>query len=95
MLECTPEAIHNISQPEFQDLLLERLRGQSDLIEIRRQVEYVSSLQQGHLVHVRVRDRQTGDLITIKARFLIACDGAGSTVREATGITMSGDPNSK
>ena len=37
-------------------------------------------------------DRATGEKTRVEAQYLIACDGAGSPIREKLGIALSGNP---
>jgi 2-polyprenyl-6-methoxyphenol hydroxylase-like FAD-dependent oxidoreductase len=43
-------------------------------------------------VLARCRDVRTGESLSVRARYAVACDGAMSTIRDRLGITMSGDP---
>ena len=43
-------------------------------------------------VEARVTDLATGEALRIRARYMVACDGVSSVVREALGIGMSGKP---
>ncbi|MFG2917086.1 FAD-dependent monooxygenase [Kitasatospora sp. NPDC048298] len=45
--------------------------------------------QDGH-VRAVLEDRATGERHTVRADWLVGCDGASSTVREASGIAMAG-----
>ncbi|KAM0747840.1 3-propionate hydroxylase [Meredithblackwellia eburnea MCA 4105] len=94
VFEFTPEMIHNISQPEFQDLLVRYLESKSEMFEIRRRLSFHGVIQEGENVLLDLKDEVTGEMKKLKTRFLIGCDGAGSAVRSAAGITMSGEPDS-
>lgn len=43
-------------------------------------------------VEARVRESRTGEEITIRAQYLVACDGAASVVRRQLDVTMLGNP---
>lgn len=60
------------------------LRYHTRLDEIR--------LAAGGGVTARCRDVRTGESLSVRARYAVACDGAMSTIRDRLGITMSGDP---
>ncbi|GAB7185458.1 hypothetical protein ATKI12_5289 [Kitasatospora sp. Ki12] len=44
----------------------------------------------GHGVYATLEDRATGERHTVRADWLVGCDGAASTVRETAGIPMEG-----
>jgi 2-polyprenyl-6-methoxyphenol hydroxylase-like FAD-dependent oxidoreductase len=52
--------------------------------------ELASFEQDAAGVTARIRDRQNGEVSTVRAQYMIAADGAHSRVREALGIDMSG-----
>jgi 3-(3-hydroxy-phenyl)propionate hydroxylase len=77
-----------IDQPEFERMLLEGLRR---FPEVR--VEFSATLldfeqdDEGVTARVRYSD---GSVRSIRARYLLGCDGGRSTVRRALGIRMTG-----
>ena len=79
-------------QPDLEELLLARVE-KHPLIGFRRGAE-VTGLDDddapGPLTAapVRVRGRIAGELQTFTGRVVLGCDGAGSTIRDLTGITM-------
>lgn len=76
------------SQIAIEPLLAERA---ADLgAEVRFGSELVDFEQDARGVTARVRDRASGELTTVRARYLIAADGARSTVRDRLGIGQSG-----
>lgn len=90
VLDNTPEMIHNIPQPEFEQILADRL-AQMDLAEIRKNVSFSKCREQDGLVYTTVEDRTSATFYTIRSRFLIACDGARSYVREHLGVDSTGE----
>jgi len=90
VLESTPEMIHNIPQPDFEQIIAGEL-AKTDLAEIRKGVSFVSSSQKHDEVTTTVEDRETGKTYSIRSRFLIACDGAKSRVRQSLGIESEGE----
>ena len=52
--------------------------------------EYVSLRQDKSGVTAEVRDLSTGSMRTIRASYLVACDGAGSAVRQQLGLKFEG-----
>ena len=79
-------------QPDLEELLLARV-GQHSLIDFRRGAEVIGLDDDdapGPLTAapVRVHARVAGDPQTFTGRVVLGCDGANSTIRELTGITM-------
>ncbi len=83
----TPYPLLNIPQPALEALLFERL-GAEPLVDLRRGHTWsgASLEEDGFASTVRTPE---GD-ITVRSRYLVAADGAGSAVREHLGIGMSG-----
>jgi 3-(3-hydroxy-phenyl)propionate hydroxylase len=59
-------------------------------VELRQGVAFESVEQGGGGVTVRYREVATGAERSVRARYLLACDGARSAVRKTLGIEMSG-----
>jgi 3-(3-hydroxy-phenyl)propionate hydroxylase len=75
-------------QPEFEATLLaglDRFGG----IDIRFEHTFEGFEQDAHGVTARVREPGGGE-ISVRARFLAACDGGRSDVRKSLGITLAG-----
>jgi len=85
----TPTPLRNLSQSRLEPLLVEALARRA-----RRTpawgLEWVSSIDDGDMVHTVVRDVATGREQTIASRYVVAADGAGSGVRRSIGIEMQG-----
>ena len=60
------------------------------LHQARFSTEYLSLAQDDEGVDVKVRDRLTGAVYTIRAKYLIGADGARSKVAEDIGLPMEG-----
>lgn len=78
-----------VSQYTLEPLLLAALRGKPT-IGISMATELVSFTQDDEAVIARIRPRDGGEETSVRARYLAACDGAGSRVRQQLGITMEG-----
>ncbi len=90
-LEITPTPLRNISQHHLEPLLAEQVASMPP-VDLRYGVEWLSSEQDRDAVTSVVRDLASGDLISIRSRYVLAADGAGSGVRRALGIEMVGPP---
>lgn len=73
-------------QPDLEQLLLSRVE-RHPLVTVRRGVEVVELRTEAAAVHVSVRSAH-GRAAGARCRFLLACDGAGSTVRALLGVAM-------
>jgi putative polyketide hydroxylase len=80
---CAPACI---AQDDVEPLLLERVRG-----AVRLGADLTSIVVRGEGVRASLRDVRTGKLEAVEARYLVAADGARSTVRRALGIPMHGE----
>lgn len=74
----------------FFDPVLREFATAQDAVSLRYSVQYLSLEQDEDGVSARVKDLTTGAQSTIRARFLVACDGGNSVVREQLGIPMHG-----
>ena len=92
VLDATPEMIHNIPQPELEQIFANEI-AQSDLVEIRKGHSFVSVDQsrRSEQICTLVKERASGKEYEIKSRFVVGCDGRKSKVREALGITSDGE----
>lgn len=62
-------------------------------VTLRHQVRLESFVQDSEGVTVTLRDRQSGGAETVRARYLVGCDGFASTVRKLLGIEIRGEPH--
>ncbi|BCB76372.1 bifunctional 3-(3-hydroxy-phenyl)propionate/3-hydroxycinnamic acid hydroxylase [Phytohabitans flavus] len=81
--------LHFFDQP----LLEQTLRRGLDRfahVEFRQGTELVSLRQDDEWVTLTLRGVRTGESWTVRARYVLGCDGARSTTRQATGIPLDG-----
>ena len=85
----SPTAPACVPQDHLEPVLLEHLRSLGGArVHLHTEVVGVENLPDG--VEVVLRDVPTGDLRTVRARYLVAADGAHSRIRTALGIAMRG-----
>ena len=87
--EVTPWPLINIAQPRFEAVLERSVLGHPHAA-VHRGLEWLDCLQLADGVTSTLRDRATGHELKVRSRYVIACDGAGSTVRDSLGIAMDG-----
>jgi 2-polyprenyl-6-methoxyphenol hydroxylase-like FAD-dependent oxidoreductase len=85
----TPWPLINIEQPKFEDVV-ERAVVKAPNVDLKRGLEWRECLQLGEEVISTLWDRTTEQVVKIRSRYVIACDGAGSSVRDGVGIAMDG-----
>lgn len=90
VLEATPEMIHNIPQPVFEQFITENLAKDPN-VEIRKGLSFVSLKQDSNGVTATVEERTTGQQFQLRSRYLIACDGARSKVRSELDVESDGE----
>jgi 2-polyprenyl-6-methoxyphenol hydroxylase-like FAD-dependent oxidoreductase len=74
------------------DPVLKRFATSFPHVSLRYYAELIAFEQDGRGVTATIADPRTGARETMTARYLVGCDGAASTVRQALGIAMSGNP---
>ena len=81
----------NIAQYQIEQLLLDEIERHSDLIELRWQtrVTGIEPLPEGG-ARLTLRTGATDTAWTMRADWVVACDGGRSTIREALGLKLSG-----
>jgi putative polyketide hydroxylase len=85
----SPTAPACVPQDHLEPVLLEHLRSLgATRVHLHTGVVGVKNLPDG--AEVVLRDVPTGDLRTVRARYVIAADGAHSAIRTALGIAMRG-----
>ena len=89
LLDVTPTPLRNLSQHHFEPILRAHL-DHVDRTSVRAGVEWLSSTDEGDTVLSVVRDVDSGGTSTIRSRFVIGADGAGSPVRRWMGIGLDG-----
>lgn len=88
-LEYTPTPLRNLSQHRFEPILADELTGSAGVeLRYRHQWEGAEEVDDG--VVSDISDLDTGEVIRVRSRYLIGCDGAGSRVRKLLGIEMVG-----
>ena len=88
VLAVTPAPLLNVPQPDLEAILLGRAAAEP-LVDLRRGHRWTGlQLRDGGVTSAVRTDAGTYELAS---RHLVGADGAGSDVREALGITMSGE----
>lgn len=90
-LEFTPTPLRNLSQHRFEPILVEEL-CQSPGSDLRYQHEWKQSAESDAGVVSEIANLHSGEVASVKSKYLIGCDGAGSRVRKFLGIEMTGPP---
>jgi 2-polyprenyl-6-methoxyphenol hydroxylase-like FAD-dependent oxidoreductase len=90
VLDETPEMIHNIPQPVFEQFVTEHISADPN-VDIRKGISFNSLVTESNSVLTTVEERATGGIYQIRSRHVIACDGAKSKVREFLGIESDGE----
>ncbi|MFS8036667.1 FAD-dependent monooxygenase [Xanthobacter sp. AM11] len=85
--ELTPEPLANIPQPVLEKLLEDEVVREGR-IQLRRRCSWRSVVQENGACRSVVE--QDNDSSVVETRYLLGCDGAGSSVRSGLGIPMEG-----
>jgi 2-polyprenyl-6-methoxyphenol hydroxylase-like FAD-dependent oxidoreductase len=88
-LETSPERHQRCTQIYFEPILRRAAEAHSST-EIQLRTRMTSFHQDAGGVMAQVENLYTGETGTIEADYMVACDGASSTVRSALGIEMEG-----
>ncbi|HWK64487.1 MAG TPA: FAD-dependent monooxygenase [Rhizobiaceae bacterium] len=70
--------------------ILRKACAERDLIRVIYQREVVGIEEQGDRVSAVIRNRESGAEERMSARYIVACDGAKSNIREMLGLTFDG-----
>ena len=89
--DLSPEKKQRCPQLWFDPILAEAARAR-DEVTLRYHSRLVSFVQDKDGVSAVIEDVRDGRQEVVRAGYLVGCDGAGSTVRQALGIGMEGDP---
>ncbi|KAF1018725.1 MAG: 3-(3-hydroxy-phenyl)propionate/3-hydroxycinnamic acid hydroxylase [Paracidovorax wautersii] len=84
-LGYTPSMV--FTQPPVEAALRRHVQGLSN-VTVALQTELVDLVDEGDEVKATVRDA-TGHLRTVRARYVVGCDGASSTVRQLAGLQLT------
>ena len=87
--DSTPEMRRRCPQYEF-DPLLARAVQERGLTDIRYGLRFEVLAQDAHGVTAELSEVATGRRRRIRSRYLVACDGAGSPVRQFLGVPFEG-----
>lgn len=93
VLDATPEMIHNIPQPAFEQYISEELEKQS-MVKVWKGISFISLEQNKGAVTTLLEERSTGKTYEVGSQFAIACDGSRSQVREFLGIKTDHEDSS-
>jgi len=83
-----------VNQARLQQYMLDYMRNSSTRLEANYGLEFVSlnvEPEGEHPVVVKLRDVAKGSETTVRARYVVGCDGARSGVRESIGAVPRGD----
>jgi len=87
----TPEPPHRINQIFLEPILFEHAWAVPGVTILNR-VRFEDLVQEDGGVTARARHPDSGEALSISARYLVGCDGGRSEVRRTIGVRLSGDP---
>ena len=90
-LDLTPTPLRNLSQHRFEPILVDELEA-SPGTELRYGHRWERADSHGDAVTSVVTDVEAGATYQVRSRYVVGCDGAGSSVRKMLGIEMHGPP---
>jgi 2-polyprenyl-6-methoxyphenol hydroxylase-like FAD-dependent oxidoreductase len=85
----TPEPPHRINQIFLEPILLEHTAALPGVTLLNR-TQVTSFTQEGNGVQATALDLDSGKERTIRARYMVGCDGGASTVRKQIGAKLEG-----
>jgi 2-polyprenyl-6-methoxyphenol hydroxylase-like FAD-dependent oxidoreductase len=91
-LSVSPERGMPCPQTWF-DPILQNYARTFPHVTLRHRLKLESFVQDEGGVTAVLRDQQTGRAQTVRAQYLVGCDGFASTVRELLGIEIRGEPH--
>lgn len=86
----SPEKKQRCPQLWFDPILARNVQAQTS-VDVRYEQEMVCFEQDAGGVTATLRDLKSGEAYTLRSRYMVGCDGAGSTVRKALGFHLEGD----
>ena len=90
-LDCSPEQFAHCPQFIF-DPILARTARRSPSVEMRYRCRLTGFRQEADAIVAELDDLESGSRSEVRARFMVGCDGFGSSVRKQLGIEMRGVP---
>ena len=87
----TPEPPHRINQLFLEPILLEHTAHLPG-VRLLNRTQVTGFTQHAGGVEAHALDLQSNEEMRIGARFLVGCDGGGSTIRKAIGAKLEGTP---
>lgn len=79
-----------IFQPAVEKTLRKSVERFADNVSVNPGYEVISVNQDVHGVNVVARNVETEERRTVRVKYLLACDGGGSRVRESLGMSLEG-----
>jgi 2-polyprenyl-6-methoxyphenol hydroxylase-like FAD-dependent oxidoreductase len=86
----SPQKRERCPQNFFDPVLARHARSYRD-VTLRHETELVDFSEREDGVSATIVDVKTGERTMVEAQYLIACDGAGSLIREKIGVSMTGN----
>ncbi|HZZ45324.1 MAG TPA: FAD-dependent monooxygenase [Pseudonocardia sp.] len=86
---ASPSPMVNCPQTVLEPVLLDAAREHPEA-DIRFEHEFLRFTQDDAGVHAAIRDRRTGDVLTVHCRYLVGADGGRSRVVEQAGLPVEG-----
>ncbi|MEM7271440.1 MAG: FAD-dependent monooxygenase [Actinomycetota bacterium] len=90
-LAVTPTPLRNLSQHRFEPILADELRSRPGA-DLRYGHRWETSTEDADGVTSTITDLDRNTSFTVRSRYVIGCDGAGSRVRKLLDIEMLGPP---
>jgi 2,4-dichlorophenol 6-monooxygenase len=85
---ASPCPMANCPQTVFEPMLVDAIRDAGSDVRFRHELETLTQDENG--VSSTIRDRATGELITVRSRYVIGADGARSRVLDIAGLSVAG-----
>jgi 2-polyprenyl-6-methoxyphenol hydroxylase-like FAD-dependent oxidoreductase len=86
----TPEPPHRVNQIFFEPILIAHASTTPNL-RLRNRTRVDDVAQDAHSVTAQLTDLDTGESFSLRARYLIGCDGGRSAIRRKIGAKFVGD----
>ncbi len=87
----SPQKRERCPQNFFDPVLLRFVRS-TGLVNLHHQTELTAFEDRGDHALAQLHDLKSGERFTLEADYLVGCDGGASSVRQALGIPMTGEP---